>query len=103
MPTVNDITVLNIDEVPYEVSSLSEETQRLVEVYNAWNQKEQDAAGELAILQAAKQTLSAQIVNKVRDETAAAAAAAAETAATNVTTDGTSDEEVEIEAPGGAE
>jgi len=88
MPTVNDITVLNIDETPYAVESLSEEAQSLVEVYNAWNQKETDARGELAILQAAKQTLSAQIVAKVREETAAAVAenAMAETAA-NVTTD----------------
>jgi len=76
MPTVNDITVLNIDETPYAVESLSEEVQALVEVYNAWNQKESDARGELAILQAAKQTLSAQIVNKVRDEQAAAEAPA---------------------------
>jgi len=86
MPTVNDITVLNIDETPYAVESLSEDVQALVEVYNAWNQKESDARGELAILQAAKQTLSAQIVAKVREETAAAAAAAAATEA-NVTTD----------------
>ena len=78
MPTVNDITVLNIDETPYAVESLSEEVQALVEVYNNWNQKESDARGELAILQAAKQTLSAQIVNKVRDEQAAAEAAPTE-------------------------
>ena len=103
MPTVNDITVLNIDEVPYEVESLSEEIQRLVGVYNAWNQKEQDAAGELAILQAAKQTLSAQIVNKVREETAAAQAAAAETSGANVTTDEVIAPDVEIEAPGAVE
>jgi len=91
MPIVNDITVLNIDETPYEVSALSEQVQALVEVYNAWNQKEVDAQGELAILQAAKQTLSAQIVNKVREETAAATEAAAlaetNTGDVNVTTD----------------
>ena len=83
MPTVNDITVLNIDETPYAVESLSEEVQGLVEVYNNWNQKESDARGELAILQAAKQTLSAQIVNKVREEQAAEAEAPA--AEANVT------------------
>ncbi len=79
MPTVNDITVLNIDETPYAVESLSEEVQALVDVYNNWNRKESDARGELAILQAAKQTLSAQIVNKVREETAAAVEAEAMT------------------------
>ena len=81
MPEVNDITVLNIDEVPYEVSSLSEEVQGLVQVYNNWSRKENEARGELAILQAAKQTLSAQIVQKVRDGAAEAASEA------NVTTD----------------
>jgi len=93
MPTVNDITVLNIDETPYAVESLSEEVQSLVEVYNAWNQKESDARGELAILQAAKQTLSAQIVAKVREETAAAAATEA-----NVTTDEATAAETEAAA-----
>ena len=83
MPTINDITVLNIDEVPYAVESLSEEVQALVEVYNNWNKKESDARGELAILQAAKQTLSGQIVAKVRAETATEAA----TEEANVTTD----------------
>lgn len=89
MQNENDITVLNIDDVPYEVDKLSEEVRGLVTVYNKWNQKENDARGELAILQAAKQTLSAQIVSTVRSEAEAAAAdeAATEVAAANVTTD----------------
>lgn len=74
MPTLNDITTLNIDEVSYDVADLSTEAQELVEVYNRWNQKESDARGELAILQAAKQTLSAQIVATVRAEMEAKAA-----------------------------
>jgi len=102
MPTVNDITVLNIDETPYEVSALSEQVQALVEVYNAWNQKEVDAQGELAILQAAKQTLSAQIVAKVREESAAATEAAAlaeaNTTEANVTTDESSAADTEAAA-----
>ena len=86
----NDITTLNIDEVAYEVADLSEEAQALVQVYNNWNRREEgirerlhDVQAELTILGAAKQTLSAQIVAKVREE--AAAAAAAEPAAANVT------------------
>ena len=85
MSEANDITVLNIDEVPYEVASLSEETQALVKIYNNWGRKENEAMGEVTIIQAAKQTLSAQIVAKVREE--AAAKAAAEAPAANVTTD----------------
>ena len=90
MSEENDITTLNIDEVSYEVSDLSEEAQALVQVYNNWNRREegirarlQDVQAELTILGAAKQTLSAQIVTKVREE--AAAMAEAEPAAANVT------------------
>ena len=87
MPTVDDITILNIDDVAYDVAELSEEAQALVGVYNNWNRKENEAAGELAILQAAKQTLSAQIVAKVRADAAAKAEAeaAAASAEANVT------------------
>lgn len=92
----NDITVLNIDEVAYEVASLSEEAQGLVDVYNRWTTKEDAARGELAILVAAKQTLSAQIVAKVREEAAAMAAAEPEGGAAvepfNVTTEGVNSE-----------
>jgi len=91
MPNDNDIAVLNIDEVAYEVANLSPEAQGLVEVYNRWSTKEDAARGELAILVAAKQTLGAQIVAKVREEVAAKAAAEAEVDAAvepfNVTTD----------------
>ncbi len=91
MQDQNDITTLNIDKVSYDVDKLSEEVRGLVGVYNRWTQKENDARGELAILQAAKQTLSAQIVTTVRSDAEAAAAneAAAEVAAgeLNVTTD----------------
>lgn len=67
MPKVIDITVLNIDETPYAVESLSAEVQSLVEVYNEWNRKEVDVRDELTRFQAAKETLSRQIVAKVRE------------------------------------
>jgi len=67
MSKVTDITVLNIDETPYAVESLSVEVQALVEVYNEWNRKEADVRDELTRFQAAKETLSRQIVAKVRE------------------------------------
>jgi len=67
MPKVTDITVLNIDETPYAVESLSAEVQALVEVYNEWNRKEADVRDELTRFQAAKETLSRQIISKVRE------------------------------------
>jgi len=83
MPKVTDITVLNIDDVPYAVDSCSEEVQALVEIYNDWNRKEADVRDELTRFQAAKETLSRQIITKVRegvaaDEAATATAAEAE-------------------------
>lgn len=68
MTAVKPITVLNIDDVPYAVNTLSEDIQSLVTTLDGWNQKEADVYDELNILQAAKQTLSAQIVAKIREE-----------------------------------
>ncbi len=76
MPKVADITVLNIDENPYEVKDLSEEVRSLVEIYNEWNQKEAEVRDELTRFQAAKETLSRQIITKVREDLAAQEAAA---------------------------
>lgn len=70
MPKVTDITVLNIDETPYAVESLSDEVKALVDIYNDWNHKEADVRDELTRFQAAKETLSRQIITKVREEIA---------------------------------
>lgn len=85
MAQVQEIKVINIDDVPHTVDAMSEQAQRLVSVYDDWNQKEADIRNDLMIIQAAKETLSKQIIQQVRDEQAAAekaAAAAAEVAAT---------------------
>lgn len=70
MPKVTDITVLNIDETPYAVESLTDEIIALVDVYNEWNRKEADVRDELTRFQAAKETLSRQIIGKVREHIA---------------------------------
>ncbi len=69
MPTVAKITVLNIDDKPIAVDSLSEQVQSLVEMYNEWCQKEAEVRDELARFQAAKETLSRQIITSVKSET----------------------------------
>lgn len=71
---VQDIQVINIDSVPYAVDAMSETAQRLVGVYNGWNQKEADIRDELMVIQAAKETLSRQIIEQVRAEKAEAEA-----------------------------
>ncbi len=70
MPVTNDIITLNIDEVEYKVEDLSAEAKGLVEIYNDWNRKEAEVRDELTRFQAAKQTLSNQIINKVRADNA---------------------------------
>ena len=90
MPEVQDIKVLNIDDVQYNVESMSETSQRLVGVFNDWNRKEAAARDDLTILQAAKETLSRQIIDQVRKEKAEAEAEAAAESVT--TTEAPSDE-----------
>ena len=97
MPKVTDITVLNIDEVPYAVESLSDEVKALVEIYNDWNQKEAEVRDELTRFQAAKETLSRQIIGKVREQVAADAEAAND--AEEAPTDSPVDADAEAETP----
>ncbi len=70
MPVANDIITLNIDEVEYKVDDLGDEAKALVGIYNDWNRKEAEVRDELTRFQAAKQTLSNQIINKVRADNA---------------------------------
>jgi len=97
MPKGTDITVLNIDEVPYAVESLSDEVKALVEIYNDWNQKEAEVRDELTRFQAAKETLSRQIIGKVREQVAADAEAAND--AEEAPTDAPVDADAEAETP----
>lgn len=76
MPQVEDIKVLNIDEVPYAVDSMSDEVKQLVEVYNEWNQDLANAQKDFAQIRAAVQSLSNQIITQVRNEKAQEAAKA---------------------------
>jgi len=81
MVQVQEIKVINIDNVPYAVDAMSETAQRLVTVYNDWNQNEADIRDKLMMVQAAKETLSRQIIEQVRTEKAEAEAKLAEESA----------------------
>jgi len=82
MPKVQDIKILNVDNTEYLVDTLSDNCKHLVSVYNEWNQKEADARDQVAILQAAKEQLSRQIVNQIRAEQAQQTASDAESTGT---------------------
>lgn len=75
MPKVDELKIINIDEVPYAVDSLSEVVQGQVALFNEWHQKEADAKGELMLVSAAKETLSRQIITSIRAEIEEAKAA----------------------------
>lgn len=68
MPNVEPIKVLNIDEQAYAVEGMSDDIKALVNIFNEWNQKEADAADALAMIRAAKNDLSRQIIMSVRAE-----------------------------------
>lgn len=63
-----EIKVLNIDDVPYVVDMMSQKVKNLVAVFNEWSQKEVEANDRLVMIQCAKQELSRQVVNAVREE-----------------------------------
>jgi len=70
MQKVTDISVLDVDGKPYAVDSLTDEIKALVEVYNDWNRKEAEVLDELTRFRAARETLSRQIIGKVREHLA---------------------------------
>ena len=86
MAKVEEVKVLNIDEVPYAVDSMSAEVQEMVEVFNDWNRKEAEIVDDLRIIRAAKNNLSMQIIQQVREEKEEAEAAEDNTEAPAVET-----------------
>jgi hypothetical protein len=79
---VEEITIINVDDVPYAVTDMSDEVRSLVGFYNEWRQKESDLKGEILLVQAAQRDLSREIITAIRREKDdAEAAKAAEEAA----------------------
>lgn len=94
MPTVDPLTVINIDGVPHVVGQMSDEVQAVIAIYNEWRQREVDARNDLLLVQSALRDLGQNLVNRVREEQAAAAEAAPAPEVTSV-----AEETVEEEAP----
>jgi len=70
---------INIDNVSYKLSELSQDVKIMIATYRSWERKEVDVRDELVRFQAAKQTLSAQIISKVTADNAEKAEKPAET------------------------
>src|SRR5271170_7603302 len=89
MATVQPVTTLNIDGNVLQVADLGPKVQGLVNVYNSWNQKLADAQEQFALVQAALNDLSRQIIVQIKQDSEEAAKAAddAATAAAAVTQD----------------
>jgi hypothetical protein len=84
-PAVEPVKIITIDNTPYAVDTMSDEVQEMVKVFNRWNDAEAGKQHELNILgdqismlQAAKDTVSRQILEKVREDNAAKENAEAE-------------------------
>lgn len=75
MPTVDPLSVINIDGVPHVVAQMSDEVQAVIAIYNEWRQREVDARNDLLLVQSALRDLGQNLVNRVREEQAAAAEA----------------------------
>ncbi len=79
MAQVEDIKVLNIDEVAYDVDKMSDTVKEMVNIFNKWNQKEADVTEEMneavadyqdqiMLLRAGKNDISRGIILQVRKE-----------------------------------
>ena len=62
------ITTLNIDGEQFNVDEQSEAVQRMVAIFNGWNQQEAEATDKLMMVKAAKSDLSRQIIMQVRQD-----------------------------------
>ncbi len=76
MLNVEPIKVLNVDGETFEVASMSENVQRLVEYYNDWRENEAKHRSALLMTQAGMRDLSREIIGAIRKEQEDAAAAA---------------------------
>lgn len=63
-----EIKVLTVDGTTYVVSDLSQNVQRLVQIYNHWRQQQVDARLELSKIDAALRSLSNEIVLAMQKE-----------------------------------
>jgi hypothetical protein len=79
MAKIKEVEVLNIDETQLEVKDQSEEVQKMVGVFNNWNQQEADLIEEytdkISMIRAAKNDLSRSIVVQVKKDQEAVAEA----------------------------
>lgn len=76
MPTIDPLRVINIDGVPHVVEQMSDDVKSVIAIYNEWRQKEVDARNDLLLVQSALRDLGQNLVNRVREEQAAATEAA---------------------------
>lgn len=77
MPKVKEVAILNIDQVPYAVDTMSTDVQNLVTTFNEWNQAYANKQQEVQIFQVALESLQQQIIAQIKKERDATAAEAA--------------------------
>lgn len=65
---VEEIKIVNVDEVPYNVDDMSDTVKQLVAFYNEWRQKEADIKSDLLLAQAGMRDISREIILTIRGE-----------------------------------
>ena len=68
MQKIEPITIINVDDVPYAVSDMSDAVKSLVEFYNDWRIEEAEIKADLLKLQSAQRDLSREIITTIRRE-----------------------------------
>lgn len=82
MTIVQPITTINLEGTTLNVDDLSAQVKALVNVYNDWNQKLSDAQSNTAMVQAALNDLSRQIIQQIKNDQDAAAQKVSDTSST---------------------
>lgn len=87
MTPVQPVSSLNIDGNVLQVADLGPKVQNLLTVYNSWNQKLADAQEQFALVQAALNDLSRQIIVQIKQDAEEAKKAANDVAPAVTTPD----------------
>lgn len=72
MPQVQPTTTITIDDAVFEVASMSEAVQQMVQYLDDWRQKEVDAMSQLLMVRGALRDIQNTLLTTIQSERATA-------------------------------
>lgn len=72
MPQVQPTTTITIDDAVFEVASMSESVQQMVQYLDDWRQKEVDAMSQLLMVRGALRDIQNTLLTTIQSERATA-------------------------------